>query len=285
MASKKSSLTIQSAELDAQLAYLRLPFIHQNYQPLAQDAAQNSWSHLDYLTKLIDGEASHRQDKSIERRIHLARFPFIKTLDQFQWSWPSSINKLQIQNIFRLNFLKDHSNIIFAGGVGLGKTHLAIALGHTACLNGYSVLFTSTVDVINSLYAAQTLGRLKQELAKYLKPQIIVLDELGYLPIDKTGADLLFQIISHRYEHGSTIITTNRAFAKWAEIFNNDAMLTSAIFDRLLHHAEAVTILGKSYRMKDLIEHNPIVTPDQEIQENTDFKKMTPSREENILTA
>ncbi len=144
--------------------------------------------------------------------------------------------------------------MILLGTVGLGKTHLATALAHAACLKGHSVLFTTAVDVINSLVAAQRHGRLNNELNKYLKPTLIVLDELGYLPIDKTGADLLFQIISKRYERGSIVLTSNRVFKKWPEIFNNDSTLTAALLDRLLHHAETVLIEGKSYRMKDQIE-------------------------------
>ena len=153
-----------------------------------------------------------------------------------------------------LDFVKNKANVIFLGGVGLGKTHLATALAYTACLQGVTVLFTTAIDVINNLSAAQEAGRFQQELKKYLKPMTLVLDELGYLPIDKHGADLLFQVISHRYERGAIIISTNRAFKQWPEIFNNDATLTSAILDRLLHHAETVVIEGKSFRMKDVIE-------------------------------
>jgi len=131
---------------------------------------------------------------------------------------------------------------------------LSTALGHHACLKGKQVLFTNAVDAINTLIVAQKSGRLKLELRKYLKPELLILDELGYLPIDKTGADLLFQIISGRYETGSTVITTNRAFKDWPEIFNNDSTLTSALLDRLLHHAQTVVIEGKSYRMKDQIK-------------------------------
>ena len=121
-------------------------------------------------------------------------------------------------------------------------------------MEGFSVLFTTAIDVINSLSAAHETGRFQQELKKYLKPALLILDELGYLPIDKRGADLLFQVISHRYERGAMIISTNRAFKQWPEIFNNDATLTSALLDRLLHHAETVVIEGKSFRMKDVIE-------------------------------
>jgi DNA replication protein DnaC len=145
-------------------------------------------------------------------------------------------------------------NLIFLGGVGLGKTHLATAIGYAACLKGYSVLFATAIDLINTLSAAKSAGRLKQELKKYTKPALLICDELGYLPIDKAGADLLFQVISLRYEQGAMIMTSNRVFKEWPKIFNNDSTLTAAILDRLLHHAETVIIEGKSYRMKGRLE-------------------------------
>jgi DNA replication protein DnaC len=165
-----------------------------------------------------------------------------------------TVNRPQIQNLFHLRFIEDRANVIFISNVGLGKSHFSIALGHTACLRGYSVLFTTAVDIINSLSAAQAHGNLKRELHKYLQPRLLIVDEIGYLPIDKHGADLLFQVISGRYERGATILTSNRAYKHWPEIFNNDSTLTSALLDRLLHHAETVLIEGKSYRMKDQIE-------------------------------
>lgn len=240
--------------LDHHLKYLKLSFMQDNCQGLAQQAAEKHWSHLDYLEKLVDGEAAMRRDRSIERRIRMARFPVIKTLDQFNWSWPKNINRLQVQNLFRLNFINEKANVIFLGGVGIGKTHLASALGYAACLKGHSVLFATAIDVINTLAAAQAAGRMKQELKKYTRPALLICDELGFLPIDKAGADLLFQVISLRYEQGALVITSNRAFKDWPEIFNNDSTLTSAILDRLLHHAETVLIEGKSYRMKDQIK-------------------------------
>jgi DNA replication protein DnaC len=180
----------------------------------------------------------------------MARFPVIKTMDQFDWSWPKKINQAQVKNLFRLKCIEEKSNIILIGSVGVGKTHIATALGYQACLKNNTVLFTSAIDAVNNLIAAQHTGQLKQELKKYLKPSLLIMDELGYLPIDKTGADLLFQIISERYERGSIIITTNRVFKEWPEIFNNDSTLTSALLDRLLHHTEAVLIEGDSYRMR-----------------------------------
>ena len=198
--------------LAEQLTALKLVSVQEHYARLATEAAQQQWSHLDYLARLIDGEAQRRQELTIQRRIAAARFPCVKTLDQFDWSWPKKINRTQIQNLFRLAFLPEKGNVVFMGGVGLGKSHLACALGYAACQAGHSVLFTTAVDIINTLTAAQAAYRLKAEIKRLLAPQILCVDEVGYLPIDKIGADLLFQVISQRYEHGSIILTTNKAF-------------------------------------------------------------------------
>ena len=235
------------------LAYLRLLYIAQHYQPLADEAARQPWTPVQYLSRLVEGEALARLDRATQKRLRDARFPVVKTLEQFDWSWPKKINRAQVQNLFRLAWVNDHANVVLLGGVGLGKSHLACALAHAACLAGHTVLFTTAVDILNSLAAAQTTGRLKAELQRYLKPTVLVVDELGYLPIDKTGADLLFQIFSQRYERGSLLITTNQPYKHWDRIFNNDSTLTSAVLDRVLHHAETLIIEGKSYRMKDQI--------------------------------
>ena len=240
-------------DLTQQLIYLKLPYIRENFEAVAKAAARKQWTHVHFLSELIKGESGHRRERTIKRRIQMARFPVVKTLDDFDWSWPKKINRPQIQNMFRLKFIEDKSNVVFIGGVGLGKTHLAIALGYQACLKGHSVLFASAIDVINNLISAQRAERLKQELKKYQKPSLLILDELGYLPIDKTGADLLFTIISQRYEQGSIVITTNRVFKDWSTIFNNDSTLTSALLDRLLHHTDASVIEGPSYRMREVV--------------------------------
>jgi DNA replication protein DnaC len=185
-------LSTTQDELAQHLAYLKLPFTAEHYAPMAKQAAHKHLSHVEYLAQLMQEEANVKKDRATQNRIRLARFPVIKTLDQFRFDWPARINQLQVQNHFRLDFIKDKANLIFLGGVGLGKTHLATALGYAACLKGYAVLFATAIDVINTLAAAKSAGRLKAELKKYTKPALLILDELGYLPIDKTGADLLF---------------------------------------------------------------------------------------------
>jgi DNA replication protein DnaC len=243
------------------LMRLQLSNVRNHYHELAQTAADQEWSHLEYLQRLIEGEVAHRDDKSLERRVRVARFPLFKTLDQFQWSWPKKINRPQIQNLFHLNFIEQKANVLFLSGTpGLGKTHLSIALGRTACSSGYSVLFTTAINMIQTLSAAAAVGagELQHVMQRYLKPALLICDEVGYLPIDKLGADLLFQVVSHRYERGSIVLTTNRPFKRWAQIFNNDSTLTSALLDRLLHHAEVVVIEGPSFRGKDLVETDPV---------------------------
>ena len=250
----KTQINKNIEQLKEWLSYLKLTYCLSQYEDLAQQAARESWTHLQFLAVLMQGEFNAKQDRAIDRRIRLARFPVLKTLDQFQWSWPKKINQMQIKHLFQLQFVRDKTNAIFIGGVGMGKTHLSIALAHTACLRGYSVLFTTAVDLVNTLSAAHKIGRHKNDIRKYLKPQILLIDELGYLPFDKTGVSWLFQVISQRYEKGSTIVTSNKVYKKWPEIFNNDATVTSAVLDRLLHRSETVVIEGQSFRMKDQIK-------------------------------
>lgn len=236
---------------EAQLRYLKLAYTSRHHAELTAEAAKQRQSHAQFLRRVVEAEAHDRQAHALQRRIKAARFPVKKTLDQFHWDWPKQINEAQVRHLFELRFIEERTNAVFCGGVGLGKSHLAAALGYAACQAGYAVLFTTAVDAINTLLAAQATHRLAVELRRYLTPPLLILDEVGYLPLDKAGADLLFQIISQRYERGSIIVTTNKAYKHWPEIFNNDAGITSAILDRLLHRAQTIVIEGKSYRMKD----------------------------------
>ena len=233
------------------LKSLQLLYPLQNLDAITQQATQKAWSYRDYLDHLLEGECQRRQTDAIARRIKKARFPVRKELADFNWNWPIKINRAQVQDLFRLEFVPTCANVIFVGGVGLGKTHLATALGQRACEAGHSVLFTTAVGMVNTLSAAHASQRLRQELRRYKRPALLIIDELGYLPIDKLGADLLFQVFSERYERGSIVLTTNKAYKNWPSIFNNDATLASAVLDRLLHHAESVLIEGKSWRMKN----------------------------------
>ena len=237
--------------LDRLLDDLAFRFMREQYRPLAEEAARQEWDCLDYLCRLVEGEAAMRHDRSVQRRIRMARFPVIKTLDDFDWTWPAKLNRAQVQQLFRLDFLRTRANVIFLGAVGVGKSHLSIALGYAACLQGCSVRFATAIDIVNGLAAAQAANALKKELRKYTRPQLLVIDELGYLPIDRLGADLLFQVISQRYERGSIVLNSNKPYKHWPEIFHNDSVLATAVLDRLLHHADTVTVTGKSYRMKD----------------------------------
>jgi DNA replication protein DnaC len=240
--------------LGDRLSYLKLGYMKDHHVALATEAARQRWTPQDYLERLVEGEVQERAQRAMERRLRAARFPTRKTLDQFDWTWPKKINEAQVRQLFRLGFLDQKANVLFLGGVGLGKSHLSVALAYKACEMGHTVLFTTAVDAVNHLLSAQVNHRLKQELSKYLRPSILVLDEVGFLPLDKIGADLFFQIVSQRYERGSIIFTSNLAPKQWTGIFAGDASLTSAILDRVLHRAESVVIEGKSYRMKDRVE-------------------------------
>lgn len=234
---------------------LRLTFIAENFKQSAVHAAAKNLDHTAYLEGLIEGETALKHEISIKNKIKNARLPYTKTLEQYNWNYPSKINRMQIENIFRLDFIEQKKNIIFLGGCGVGKTHLSIAIAERACSKGFSVLFTPAIDIINNLSGASCENTLDKAIRKYTLPKLLVIDELGYLPIDKLGANLLFQIISKRYETGSILLTGNRAFKEWPKIFDNDSTVTSAVLDRLLHHSEVVIIEGKSYRMKDKTEN------------------------------
>ena len=236
--------------IDKWLSDMKLSWIKDNYQSLLEEAVRKKTPHLEYLNELIRGEYEAKQSRGLIRRIKAAKFPVQKTLDNFNWQWPQKIDRALIEHLAQLHFVKTHNNVVFIGSVGVGKSHLATALGMQACKKGLKVLFCNTIEAVNDLIAAQKNGNLKEELKKYITPSLLILDELGYLPIDKMGANLLFQIISQRYERGSIIITTNKAFKDWTDIFNNDAATTSAVLDRIIHHCDSVPIESSSYRMK-----------------------------------
>lgn len=246
-------MNVKYKTIENQLEYLKLAHTRDNYRSIISDAEKKQTSHLDLLCNIIDAETVFRQERAIHRRLKNAKLPYIKTMERYNWNHPQKINRMQIEGFFRLDFIEHRENIIFIGSCGTGKSHAAIALAKAACEKGYSTLFAGAIDIINNLSAALVINNLDRAIKKYLLPSVLIIDELGYLPIDKQGANLLFQVISKRYETGSIIITSNRAFKEWPVIFNNDSTITSAVLDRLLHHSHVAVIEGKSYRMKDKV--------------------------------
>ena len=243
-------------DLKGLLLRLKLPYMAKHHQEAAQNAARENLSHLGFLGGLVEQECAGKRERLIRIRLNQARFPVTKTLDGFQFAFPKRINKNQILRLFDLEFIERRENVIFLGPSGTGKTHLAIALGYRACQQGYRVLFTTAVNLIKQLSASMADASFLACMKRYSQPRMLLIDEMGFLPIDKRGADLLFQVVSSRYECGSVVLTTNLPFKDWAKIFNDEPTLASAVADRLVHHAEVVTIEGDSYRVKSRKKQN-----------------------------
>lgn len=208
---------------------------------------------IDALVHLTDKEIAYKNEMASKIQISVAGFPFVKRSDDYDYDFQPSVNKTQIKDLCSLRFIENKENILFYGTPGVGKTHLATAIGIEAASKRYLTYFISCHDLIQNLRKAYNENRLEARLKHYSKYKLLIIDEIGYLPIDQLGANLFFQLITKRYEHTSTIITTNQPFSKWGEVFS-DATLANAILDRLLHHAHIIKIVGPSYRTKDIYE-------------------------------
>ena len=239
------------ARLDRDLAELKLPEIAKGYREVLDEAARKGSSMLEVLATLIGMEQAARQQRALQRRLREARLPKQKTLAEYDFNFPKRAPKSVILRLFDCDFIGRQGCAVLIGPTGTGKSHLLTALGYTAAERGYSVRHTRVVDMINHLTAAQTKGVLGNTLRTYVRPSLLLLDELGYLPIDKRGADLLFQVVAARYETGSIVLSTNRPFREWGTLFDMDNTLATALIDRLMHHGEAIVIQGDSYRMRD----------------------------------
>ncbi len=239
------------ARLDRDLVELKLPEIAKSYREVLDEAARKGSSFLEVLAILFGLERAAREQRALERRLRKARLPKQKSLAEYDFKFPKRIPKAAIVRLFDCDFIERHGCAVLIGPTGTGKTHLLTALGYTAVERGHSVCHTRVVDMINHLTAAQRNGSLGKTLRSYVRPSLLLLDELGYLPIDKHGADLLFQVVAARYETGSIVITTNRPFREWGKIFVVDNPLATALIDRLMHHGEGIVIEGPSYRMRE----------------------------------
>src|ERR1700678_1042036 len=239
------------ARIDRDLALLKLPEIAKSYREVLDEAARKGSSFLEVLATLIGLELAAREQRALEGRLRQARLPKRKTLAEYDFTFPKRIPKTAIVRLFDCDFIPKYGCAVLIGPTGTGKSHLLTALVYTAVERGYSVRHTRVVDMLNYLTTAQINGRLADALKTYVRPQLLLLDELGYLPIDKRGADLLFQVVAARYESGSIVLTTNRTFREWGTLFDVDNTLPTALIDRLMHHGEAIVIKGDSYRMRD----------------------------------
>jgi DNA replication protein DnaC len=245
------------ARLEKDLAELKLPEIARAYREVLDEAARKGSSMLEVLATLIGLEQAAREQRAFQRRLREARLPKPKTLAEYDFNFPKRIPKAAILRLFDCDFIERHGCAVLIGPTGTGKSHLLTALGYTAAERGHSVRHTRVVDMINHLTTAQINGLLGKALRTYTRPSLLLLDELGYLPIDKRGADLLFQVVAARYESGSIVLSTNRAFREWGALFDVDNTLATALIDRLMHHGEAIVIQGPSYRMKDKDSDSP----------------------------
>lgn len=241
-------------QMDFYLKSLSLHTIRNNHVTEAENAAKAKLSYQDYLLRLVEQEVLSKIDRSINRRIQIAGFPQIKRLEEFDFSYQPQLDEKFLRELANLNFLQDRKNIIFLGPPGVGKTHLAIAIGIKAAQARKRVSFY-TAELITSLLAANDIsGHLNKFIDSLSRLDLLIIDELGYLELSKKTASLFFRLIAKRYEKGSVIITSNKAFEQWGSIFQDD-VVASAILDRLLHHCYPFFIQGKSFRMKNLLDN------------------------------
>jgi DNA replication protein DnaC len=247
---RKPISSSKEERLRENLRQLKLQKIAEIFPEYIRQASQAEIGYLDFLEHLVAQEAAFRHERMVKYRIGAAKLPFRKSLSDYDFSHPSRINKQKILDLFDLSFIARQANAVLIGQTGLGKTHLSVALAFAACEANLSVRFTTAIGMVNHLTASLADHTFVHRIKQYTRPRLLVIDELGYLPIDRKGADIIFQVVTSRYEQGSIVLTTNRPFKQWGDVMNQDNTLASALIDRLGHHAEVVVIEGQSYRMK-----------------------------------
>ena len=271
--------------LSHHLKQLKLPTVLREYDKVARDCARDGVDHPRYLLRLVELELIDRERRVVERRIRQARFPATKSLDTFDFTVIPGLNKMLVLELARGEFILRRENIIALGNSGTGKTHVALALGLAACQKGFSVAFTTAATLVHQLMEARDEKRMLKLQRELQAVKLLIVDELGYVPLSATGAELLFEVLSQRYERGSTIVTSNLPFEDWTSVLGSER-LTGALLDRLTHHVHILTMNGDSYRLKqsagrrrasstiDVAEQNPATA---ETDDQTDAAPVDPA--------
>jgi len=237
-------------QLNSLLDKMKMDHLGAQLDTVCEQAAKKDLGYREFLTQALETEWHGRHLKGVESRLKMARFPWIKSLEQFDFSFQPSIDRKVVRELAGLGFVERAENIILLGPPGVGKTHLAVALGVKAVEAGYKVLFLSLESLLTRLSRARQENRVERQLQQFVYPKVLIIDEMGYLPMNRDEAGLFFRLLTRRYEKASVILTSNKSFVDWGEIFN-DQVLATAILDRLLHHCTTLNIKGESYRIKE----------------------------------
>ncbi|MGT2532781.1 IS21-like element helper ATPase IstB [Streptomyces nojiriensis] len=232
---------------------LGLPHLAETINEFTRRADEAKMGYLDFLDLVLSEELAVRDDRRFRQGLRLSRLPHHKTLDEYDFSFQPDLDPRKVKDLATLSFVEAKANAALLGPPGVGKTHIAVALAVAACRAGYSVYFTSLDDMVRNLKAAESAGRLANKLGTYLRPGVLVVDEVGYEILERGEANLVFQVISKLYEKGSIILTSNKTFSEWGQVFG-DEVLATAILDRLLHHCDVISINGPSYRLKNRLK-------------------------------
>ena len=239
-----------TSRIHASATKLGLPHLAKTLQEFARRADTESMGYLEFLDLVLEEELAVRDERRFRTGLRLSKLPHHKTLDDYDFAFQPDLDPRKVRDLATLAFVQAKANVALLGPPGVGKTHIAVALAVAACRAGFTVYFTTLDDMVRHLKAADAIGRLARKLRTYLRPAVLVIDEVGYQPLERPEANLVFQVISKRYEKGSTLLTSNKGFGEWGQVFG-DEVLATAILDRLLHHCDVVPINGPSYRLKN----------------------------------